>query len=32
MKGGAENLFRNIKDTSSKVIQSVQRYTLVSMF
>ena len=24
MKGGAENLFKNIKDTSNKVITSVQ--------
>lgn len=24
MKGGAENLFKNIKETSSKVITSVQ--------
>ena len=25
MKGGAENLFKNIKDTSNKVISSVQK-------
>lgn len=30
IKGGAGSLFKNIKDTSSKVVQSVQSYVLVT--